>query len=244
MSINWKSSYKLPLSFIIFFVLTFFLLGEQLPVLSPYIFGPHEGDAIHILARAPADALHRPVAYLIIATICWLLLRFFSWPLVWIISGTLWVMDQLFIRPGEPGKYFSFTFSFTLSTEKIINSIVVFLGWGILALLPYFIYRWIDKKWGGKGIWKAMLILFLVNLIIFIFMAYQILVLHHIFGLHQNTEGQKVTTPRLPSKTCPDKLIEAEGKHTKAYWNGKTLEVAGDEQKWVEANCPGVLEKP
>lgn len=165
----------------------FFLLGEQLPALSPYIFGPHEGDAIHILARAPADALHRPIAYLIIATIVYLLLRFFSWPLVWIISGTLWVMDQLFLVPEPP-------------SEKIINGIIAFLGWGILALLPYFIYRWIDKKWGGKGIWKAMLILFLVNLIIFIFMAYQILVLHHIFGLHPT--GQQGTSQNDQRNNC------------------------------------------
>lgn len=79
------------------------------------------------------------------------------------------------------------------------------------------------------------------------FIGYQIFILHRIFGnIQQNTQRQEQvdTAPRLPAKTCPEKLIIEKGKPTTAYWNGQTLEVADSEQKWVEQNCPGALKNP
>ena len=252
---NWKSSYKLSLNFIIFFVLVFFLIGEQLPALPIYLGWPHgDSNKVHILDLPAGDKMHRPAAYLIIATADFLLLRFLSWPLAWLIAGSLWTIDQVFIGPGEPGKILSFTTSFTISAAKIMASIWGFISWGILGLSPYFLYRWVDKKWGGRGIKKAILILFLTNLVLFSFFALQIYLLHNShFGLqekhfndnYQNTSGSLPSSvPRLPAKTCPEKLTEEQGKKTVALWNGQILEVAGDDQNWVEKNCPGVLEKP
>lgn len=40
---TWKAKYKLPACFILFFILTFFLIGEQLPALPTYVFGPGVG---------------------------------------------------------------------------------------------------------------------------------------------------------------------------------------------------------
>ena len=232
-SMSWKSNYKLSISFIIFFVLFFFLLGEQLPALPLYIGAPHgNSDKVHILDLAPGDALHRPIAYLIIAVINWLVFRTFAWPIAFALGDLIAIVDQFFFIP-EPA-------SPTLSSALKIS-----IAWVVFTLVPYFLFRWIEKKWAGKGIRNAILILFSINLLLFGFFAFQIFYLHHSFrGLHKNTQGQVDSTPRLPPKTCPERLTEEKDKPTTAYWNGKTLEVAAEEQKWVEQNCPGVLQRP
>ena len=102
-----------------------------------------------------------------------------------------------------------------------------------------------DKKWGGRGIRNIILTAFLINLLIFGFFAFQIYVLHNSYrGLHKNTGQQEVSSKVLPPDTCPERLITEKDKPTTVYWNGKTLVVAAEEQKWVEQNCPGVLETP
>lgn len=182
---NWKSTYKLPLSFIIFFVLVFFLLGEQLPALPIYLFGPgvgNSGDKVSILDLNPGDALHRPLAYILFGTFNWILFRFFTWPLVWTIGGTLWTIDQLFLTPpdhrpsisGLPSLIFYILTSFTL--------------WGVLTLVPYFIYRAVDRKWGGKGKRNAILLVLVINLLLLGFFYFQIYVLHNSYHASQNDQ--------------------------------------------------------
>ena len=236
MPIHWKSNYKLPLSFIIFFVLVFFLLGEQLIALPIYLFGPGVGpggpDKLHILDQPLGDALHRPFAYLIIGTVIWGLFRIFSWPLAWFVGAVLWILEQQTLTPLD-------------QRPTLINAIFfTSTFWVLLTLVPYFIFRWVDKKWGAVGRKNVILIVLLINLLVFGFFAFQIYILHNSYrGLHKNTGQQGVSSKVLPPNTCPERLITKKDKPTVIYWNGKTFPVAAEEQKWVEANCPGAIER-
>ena len=231
MSFNWRSNYKLPASFIIFFVLAFFLLGEQLTALPTYIFGPGLGgsgpDKLHILDLASGDALHRPFAYFVIGTVIWILFRTFAWPIAWFIGVSLWILEQQTLTP--------------LDQRPSITNIITFTftAWVILTLVPYFIYRWVDKKWGERGKRSAILITLLINLLLFGFFAYQIYYLHNSYRGSISASSQ----PGLPSNTCPERLIIEKDIPTTAIWNGKVLPVSGEVQNWVEQNCPGVMER-
>ncbi|MBI2019864.1 hypothetical protein HYS94_00375 [Candidatus Daviesbacteria bacterium] len=202
-----------------------------------YLLGPGAGgdgpDKLHILDLGPGDALHRPVAYLIIGIVIWILFRIFAWPLAWFLGAALWILEQQTLTPLD-------------QRPTLINAIVfTSTFWILLTLVPYFIFRWVDKKWGGGGIRNAILIAALINLLIFGFFAFQIYVLHNSYrGLHKNTGQQGVSSKVLPPNTCPERLITEKDKPTTIYWNGKTLPVAAEEQQWVEQNCPGVLEQP
>lgn len=229
----WKSSYKLPTSFITFFVLAFFLIGEQLVALPLYLFGPsaeNGADKLHILDLALGDALHRPFAYLIIGAVLWVLFRTFAWFFAWAIGAVLWMLEQSFLTP--------------LDQRPSLPSIIVFTltFWTILTLLPYFVYRAVDRKWGKKGKRSAIIISLAINLLVLGFMAYQIFYLHNSYrGLQRNQ--QRVSIPGLPPNTCPDRLTTQKDKPTTAYWNGRTLSVSGVVQNWVEKNCPGALDR-
>lgn len=237
MPFNWKSNYKLPLSFIIFFVLMFFLIGEQLPALPTYLLGPGgEGgpSKLHILDLALGDGLlHRPFAYLIIGTVIWGLFRIFSWPLAWFMGAVLWILEQQTLTPLD-------------QRPTLINAIFfTSTFWVLLTLVPYFIYRGVDKKWGKVGRKNVILIVLLINLLVFGFFAFQIYILHNSYrGLHKNTGQQGVSSRVLPSNTCPERLITEKDKPTVIYWDGKTFPVAAEEQKWIEENCPEALEQP
>src|SRR3972149_4644786 len=99
----WKSKYKLPISFILFFVLTFFLIGEQLAAFPTYLFGPEMagGDSaqVHILDLGFNDALHSPIAYVVIGTVIWGLFRILAWPVAWILGAALLALEQLALTP-------------------------------------------------------------------------------------------------------------------------------------------------
>ncbi len=240
----WKSKYKLPLSFIVFFVLMFFLVGEQLVALPTYFgFGPEGGNGKpHILDLGLSDALHRPVAYVVFAIITWGLFRAFAWPIVWIVGSTLWTLNQLLLMPLDRRPVISGLSSLAI---YIIHSFII---WGILTLVPFFIYRAVARKWGRGGIRKAILIGVAINVLLFGFFAFQIYVLHNSYrGLPESRWGQQGnqsdSTSGLPPNTCPDRLITEKDKSTTAYWNRKTLTVSGEVQNWVEENCPGVLER-
>ncbi|MBI2595605.1 hypothetical protein HYW46_02615 [Candidatus Daviesbacteria bacterium] len=233
-----RSNYKLPWSFIVFFVLMFFLLGEQLPALPTYLYGPGLGGEgpykLHILDLALGDGLlHRPFAYLIIGTIIWILYRIFTWPLAWIIGATLWILEQRTLTPLD-------------QRPTLINTIVfTFTFWILLTLVPYFIYRWVDQKWGWAGRRNAILIVLLINIFIFGFFAFQIYVLKNSYrGLHKNTGQQVVSSKVLPPNTCPERLITEKDKQTTIIFNGKTIPVSADEQKWIEQNCKEALQNP
>lgn len=235
---NWKSNYNLPLSFIVFFVLMFFLVGEQLPALPTYLLGPGSGEGgpnkLHILDLALGDGLlHRPFAYLIIGTVIWGLFRIFTWPLAWFMGAVLWILEQMTLTPLD-------------QRPTLINAIFfTSTFWVLLTLVPYFIYRWVDQKWGGVGKGNTILVTATINTLLFLFFAYQIFYLHNSYrGLHKNTGQQGVLSKVLPPNTCPERLITEKDKPTVIYWNGKTFPVAAEEQNWVEANCPGALEQP
>ncbi len=234
---TWKSNYKLPISFIIFFVLMFFLIGEQLVALPIYLLGPGAGkdgpDKLHILDLGLSDSLHRPVAYLIIGTVIWILYRVFFWPIAWFVGAVLWILEQRTLTPLD-------------QRPTLINTIIfTFTFWILLTLVPYFIYRWVDQKWGGKGVRGVILAALGINLLVLMFFVLQIYVLHNSYrGFHPNRGEQIDYTNRLPPNTCPERMIEEKDKPIVAYLNGKKLDVADKEQRWVEQNCPGVLEHP
>lgn len=231
----WKSKYKLPASFIIFFVLTFFLIGEQLVALPLYLFGPAAdgADKLHLLDLPLADAIHRPFVYLIIGTVLWALFRIFAWLIAWVIGAILWALEQSFLTP--------------LDQRPSLPSIIffIFTFWIVLTLTPYFIYRAIDRKWGKRGKHNAILIILIINLLVLGFVASQI------FYWHNSYRGQAIghraestnSIPGLPPNTCPERLITQKDKPTTAYLNGQTLPVSGDVQNWVEKNCPGTVER-
>ena len=230
----WESRYKLPGSFIIFFVMAFFLIGEQLPALPTYLLGSGlsgDGpDKVHILDLAPGDALHRPIAYLIIGTVIWGLFRVFAWPIAYFLGAFLWILEQLTLTP--------------LDQRPTIQNLIVFMPtfWTLLTLAPYFIYKKVDQKWGSIGKKNAILIAILINFLLFVFFAYQIFYIHNSYrGLQKN---ESYTLPGLPQNTCPDRLVTEKDKQTTAYWDGKILPVSGEVQNWVEANCPGVIGQP
>lgn len=222
----WRSRYKLPVSFILFFVLMFFLLGEQLPALPTYLLGPGSGGSgpnkLHILDLALTDGfLHRPFAYVIIGTVIWVLYRIFSWPLAWFIGAALWILEQRTLTP--------------LDQRTTLMNTIVFTStfWVLLTLAPYFIYRWVDRKWGGAGQRNAILIVLTINLLLFSFFAYQIYILH-------NSYRSSGSGSVAPANTCPERLIMVKDKQTTAVWDGKILPLSAEGQHWVEANCPGI----
>ncbi|MBI2043568.1 hypothetical protein HYT25_04220 [Candidatus Pacearchaeota archaeon] len=225
----WKSSYKLPVSFILFFVLAFFLIGEQLPALPTYLFGSGlsgDGpDKLHILDLSFPDAIHRPIAYILIGTVIWILFRIFTWPLAWIIGASLWALEQSFLTPLDQRPSISNILFFT------------FTFWIVLTLVPYFIYRAVDYKWGKKGKRNAILIAIAINLLLLGFFAYQIFYLH-------NSYSQQM----LPTNTCPDRLVEEIGETpetstTTVYWKNKTYQSSAEVYNFVKENCPGVMER-
>lgn len=234
---NWKSDYRLSLSFVVFFVLMFFLLGEQLPALPTYLLEPGSGEGdpskLHILDLALGDGLlHRPFAYLIIGTVIWVLYRIFAWPLAWLIGAVLWILEQRTLTPLD-------------QRPTLINAIVfTSTFWVLLTLVPYFIYRRVDRKWGRRGIKNAILLVLGINILIFSFFAIQIYVLNNSKrGLVQR-QNQSSSTPVLPPNTCPDRLVEEPGKPVVAFWEGKTWSPGDKEHNWVKKNCPGVIEHP
>lgn len=172
--LNWRSEWKLPASYIFFFVLMFFLLGEQLPALPLYILGPGnagEGpDKLHILDLPLPDAAHRPLFYLLFGFLSWLLFRFLSWPVVWISAFVMWAVFHWFLPEQGASPYASLAIS-------------VFIGVGIFLLVPYFMYRAVDRKWGAKGRRNAILIVVGLNILIFAFFVLQI------YGLHNSYSG-------------------------------------------------------
>ncbi len=189
----WKSNYKLPVSFILFFVLTFFLLGEQLVALPTYLIGPNLGgdgpDKVHILDLAPGDALHRPFAYVIIGVVIWVLFRIFFWSIAYLIGAALWILEQLTLTPLD-------------QRPSILNVVVfTFTFWILLTLIPYFIYRWVDRKWGAKGRRNAILIVAVVNILLFGFFAYQIYGLDNsqrVYNFHESSTSDDQNLNQKP----------------------------------------------
>ncbi len=159
---NWREDRKLSASFILFFVLTFFLLGEQIIALPLYLIGPGIGgggpDKVSILDMSLSDALHRPLFYLLFGFISWILFRSLSWPIVWVSASTIWFIFKWFLP--DPGK-----------TQSPIWTLI---GVGFFVLTPYFIYRNVDRTWGAKGRWNTILILAVINILFLGFFAYQI----------------------------------------------------------------------
>lgn len=223
----WKSNYKLPISFILFFALAFFLTGEQLPALPTYLLEPGLGDKgpdkLHILDLALGDGLlHRPFAYLIIGTVIWGLFKTFAWPIAYFLGASLWILEQLTLTPLD-------------QRPTLINAIVFAATfWILLTLVPYFIYRWVDKEWGRRGINNAILLVLGINILVFSFFAIQI------YALNNSHRGS--IKGGLPLNMCPQRLIIEKDKPTTAYLDGKILPVSGDAQNWVEKNCPKATE--
>jgi len=158
---NWRGDKKFPASFIVFFMLVFFFFGEQLIVLPTYL-GIALLDNLHILDKAATDALHRPIFYFLFGLISWLLFRYFNWPIVWLGATLLWVILQWY---------------FPDQGHSPVPSPWVLAGVGVFVLTPFFIYRWVDQKWGAVGRRKAMLVAAALNLVLLGFFALQIFVL-------------------------------------------------------------------
>ncbi len=163
---DWRGDRNFPKSFILFFVLTFFLLGEQLIALPIYLVGPISGDGpdkVSILDLALSDALHRPLFYLLFGVISWIMFRSLRWPIVWICASVIWMIFKWYFP--DPGK-----------TQ---DPFWTFIGVGFFILTPYFIYLVVDRKWGAKGRLNAILILTAINILFLVFFAYQIYVLNN-----------------------------------------------------------------
>ena len=169
-----KGDRKFSPSFILFFILMLFLIGEQIIALPLYIVGPigDQGpDKLHILDLAPLDAIHRPLFYFLFGLIGWIILRLIRWPLAWISAFVIWNIFQL-VPPSKPGL-----------------SIFVFFGVGFFLLVPYFIHQGIDRKWGKKGRWNAILVLGVINVLLLSFFAYQIYGLQNSYRNNDNSRG-------------------------------------------------------
>ena len=168
----WKGDRKLPLNFILFYVLVFFLLGEQLTTLPTYLIGAgidgNGPDKLHILDLPSGDALHRPLFYFLFGAINWAFFRIFAWPIALIIGEILWLSNQFFWIPVDRRPQL---FGVSDAISYISKSFVI---WGVLALVPYFSYKAIERKWGKKGVRNAILIVLAINLLLFAFFAYQI----------------------------------------------------------------------
>ena len=176
---NWRGDNKLSPISIFFFLLLFFLLGEQLLALPTSLAGPGlngEGpDKLHILDLAPGDALHRPIFYFIFGTISWLLFRFLSWPLVWVSATIFWVVFKLLLPDPDQTAY------------TLIFSVVT-----VLIVIPGIIYRAIGRKWGERGQRNAILVLVIINLLLLSFFAYEI------YGAHNSYRNYPASQGSLP----------------------------------------------
>lgn len=242
---SWRSNYALPLSFIIFFVLIFFLIGEQLTALPTYFgMGPEGGNGKpHILDTALTDAIHRPFVYVGIGAVIWGLFRIFAWPIVWTLGSTLWTLNHLFLIPLDRRPIISGP---SFLVIYIIQSFIIF---GILTLVPFFIYKAVAHRWGAGGIRKAIWIGVAINLLLLGFFTFQIYVLQNSRrGLPESRWEEQSTSSvsehKLPPNTCPERLIEKKDKQTTVYLYGKTFLLTDEDQKWVEVNCPAVLKQP
>lgn len=164
---NWRGERKLSPSFILFFVLIFFLLGEQLPALPLYLGRPH-GEKLAILDLPAGDALHRPIAFVLIGVFNWLLFRTFTWPVAYGVGGFLAIVDQFFLTAPDQR-----------SAVNFISTLTILFAWGVFTLVPYFLYRWIEGKWAETGIKMGILVIAFLNLLLLGFFAFQIYVLHN-----------------------------------------------------------------
>lgn len=189
---NWRGDHKFPLSFIIFFVLTFFLIGEQLPALPLYLGGPTGGDKVSILDLNPGDALHRPLVYFLIGAVNWILLRRFAWYIVWIVGAILAILEQFFLTPLDQRPPVTYT-----------SALIILIAWGVFTLVPYFIYKAVDRRWAEKGRRGAILITLAINLLLLGFFAYQIFYLHHSFrNFNRPESGQTPSTDNKRFSQC------------------------------------------
>lgn len=178
---GWRGDRTFPASYILFFVLMFFLLGEQLTALPIYIVGPGLGgegpDKLHILDLAPTDALHRPLFYLLFGVISWLLFRLLSWPLVWISAFAIWNVFH-WLLPEQGG-----------APDLTLG---VFIGVGVFAVVPFLIYRAVGRRWGGKGRRNAIIIAAAINVLLLVFFAYQIYGLNNSYRYEPSSQGSLV----------------------------------------------------
>lgn len=171
---TWRADYRLPVSFIVFFVLAGILLGEHFPALPTYLSNINDpGNKPSVLdAGSLGDIGVVPVIYTVFGSILWLLFRFLNWRLV-LVGGAL---------IGTLAEWFLFTHKETgaiISANPFGATIFFITVWGVISLVPYFLYRKIDRKWGARGRWIAVSIVLILNILFTGFFAYQIYVRHN-----------------------------------------------------------------
>lgn len=171
---TWRSTYALPLSFILFFILAGVFLGEQLPALPTYL-----GDITHpdnkpsiLDVATPGDTGVVFFIYAVFGTILWILFRFLNWRLVWVIGALIGLLAEWFLFTGKSG-------NLTPSQNPIGSTIFLIIIWSVISVVPYFIFRSIDRRWGSRGRWIAIGVILLLNILFTGFFAYQIYVRHN-----------------------------------------------------------------
>lgn len=230
---TWQGDRTFPASFIPFFVFGAVFLGEHLPVIIGMLAGRYslpgaKPSPLDLGGLGDVGVVF--VIFAVFGTILWLLFRFVSWPVVFLGGATLGALAEGFLfvhREAAAG-----------GADWVSNPLAAILGavtvWGILSLVPYSLFRQIDRRWGVRGRQVAIAVVLLLNVLSLGFFAYQ----KYVVGL-VNYEASG-----LPIGICPDRLVDQVGQPTVAYLNGLTIiKLEPGAHDWIQTHCPGVLER-
>ena len=227
---SWRGDRAFPASFIIFFILAAVFLGEYLPVVIGFL-----GNHYNAIDAKPSpfdlggfgDAALVYVIYAVFGSVMWLLFRFFSWPIILIIGALIGGVAEvfLFLNEANPAED-------TVNPAFIVSSILVWGG--MISVLPQVVYQNIVRRWARRGAVMAIIIVLGLNVASIGFFAYEKYILKHV----------NYTKTGLPVGICPDRLVDKVGQPTIVHWQGTTYNrMQKGAYEWVNANCPGVIER-
>lgn len=228
---TWRGDKTLPLLYFPFFTLSSLFIGEVLPVVigifagKLYTYGAKEP----IIKTLPDFGLVL-IIYTAFGLLFWLLYRFVNWKIVAVFGLVLAFVLERYVYWQVEG---SINVANYISFGTILNHVIVYL---LVLVFPYTVFQTIRRRWGMQSSIILVLILLALNVLGLIFTYYQMI-------KTDRWKQQSDSTKLLPPNTCPDRLIIEKDKPTTAYWNGKILEVASEEQNWVEKNCPEALQR-
>lgn len=235
----------MPLTYLVFLMLTALFVGEILPVVIGILGGEFatHGAKEPIIKSLPDFGLVL-IIYSVLGSLFWLLYRYISW---WIVAGFALVLAFILERwvywhpEGEVGV------SNTISFGTIIQLVIVYF---LVLVLPYLIFQAVRRKWAKRGIAMAIIIVLALNILGLGFTA-SVMVKRGLFpwrpvtqpNQSQDKPSSAPELPLLPANTCPDKLVERKDQPTIAYQNSVEMLVDQKTDQWIRENCPGALQR-
>lgn len=241
LDLTGRGDKTLPLLYFPFFALASFFIGEVLPVVIGIFAGKFDtyGAKEPIIKTLPDFGLVL-IIYAVFGVLFWLFYRALNWKIVAAFALILAFILERYVYWQVEG---SIGIADTISIGTILTLVMVYL---LVLVLPFGIFQVIRRRWGERGTTVAVIVVLLVNVLGLGFTYFHMVKTGWWQKYRSGSTGrqnQSNSVPLLPPNTCPDRLVTEKDKQTVVYWNGKTLQVAAEEQQWVEQNCPASLLK-